>query len=97
MGHGPSAVGHTFHSARESSAIWAIHNDCEMETLREEIQEKITFKSSENCDEGTAVHDYAVLDAGHNLSWGLMRQLIESTVTTFQQTLLSDSESDLRK
>ena len=94
---GPSAVGHTFHSARESSAIWAIHNNCEMEILREEIQEKIFFKSYENCDGGTVVHDYAVLDAGHNLSWGLMRQLIESTVTTFQQTLLSDSESDLRK
>ena len=94
---GPSAVGHTFHSARESSAIWAIHNDCEMEALREEIQERIIFKSYENCDGGTVIHDYAVLDAGHNLSWGLMQKLIEATVNTFQQTLLSDFESNLSK
>ena len=94
---GPSAVGHNFHSAQESSAIWAIHNNCELETLRKEIQEKITLNSYENCDGGTVVHDYAVLDAGHNLSWGLMRQLIESTLTTFEQTLVSESESNLSK
>ena len=93
-GGGPSAVGHIFHGAQESSAIWASHNNCVLESPREEIMAKVTFKGYEGCDRGTVVHDYAVLDSGHNLSRDLLQHLVESTVTTFEQTVLISSESD---
>ena len=93
-GGGLSAVGHIFHGAQESSAIWASHNNCVLESPREEIMAKVTFKGYEGCDGGTVVHDYAVLDSGHNLSRDLLQHLVESTVTTFEQTVLISSESD---
>ena len=58
---------------------------------------KVTFKSYEGCDRGTVVHDYAVLDSGHNLSRDLLQHLVESTVTMFEQMVLIGSESDLGK
>ena len=88
---GLSAVGHNFYGAVESATIWASHNNCQIESVTEDVLPDVTLRSYEQCDDSVVVHDYTASNVGHNLGSGLLNSFIERAMSDLQITTNDDS------
>ena len=64
---GAASTGHTYLSAEESAATWAVHNDCEATPQTTTTSQGNTLLSWGDCADGVMVKHLGVLDAGHSL------------------------------
>ena len=56
---------HTFLAAEESALVWAQHNGCDLQAQTTQTESGNTKIQYANCDEGTEVVHYKIIDGGH--------------------------------